>query len=247
MTTPSIEHQLAKPSHFQLGLKAGIPVAIGYMPIAMTFGLLAKTSDIPISVAIMMSLLVYAGASQFIGINLMAAGVANWEIIITTFILNLRHFFMTASLSQRIPARVSKKWSALLSFGVTDETFSVASTQGSRELHPSFVLGLNAIAFAAWNIGSWIGIFLSSGLPESVQSSMGIALYAMFIGLIIPSLKKSRPVIWICLLAIGIHSVFYWIIPKYINMSAGWSIIITTILASAIGALLFPNGGDTNE
>ena len=213
----------------------------------MTFGLLAKTSDTPIDAALMMSLLVYAGASQFMGINLMAAGVANWEIIITTFILNLRHFFMTASLSQRISKPTPKKWSALLSFGVTDETFSVASAQESKELHPLFVLGLNAVAFVSWNIGSWIGVFLSVALPHSVQSSMGIALYAMFIGLLVPSLKKSKPIIWITLIAVVIHTILSWITPLFFELSAGWSIIITTILSSAIGVLLFPNEGENNE
>ncbi|WP_054956989.1 AzlC family ABC transporter permease [Paenibacillus dakarensis] len=247
MLHPLVEFNIAKKQHFLLGLKAGVPVAIGYIPIAITFGLLAKTSGIPVHAALMMSLLVYAGASQFIGVNLMAAGAAGLEIIITTFILNLRHFFMTASLSQRISKWTPKKWSALLAFGVTDETFSIASTQESRELHPLFLLGLNAIAFISWNIGSWIGIFLSAGLPPSVQSSMGIALYAMFIGLLTPSLKKSKPVLCISLIAVLIHSVLHWIIPMFIELSTGFSIIITTILSSAIGVLIFPEEGEPSE
>lgn len=232
---------------FKQGLQAGIPVAIGYIPIAIAFGLLAKSFNIPDPVTLLMSLVIFAGASQFIGVNLIIAGVAYWEIIITTFILNLRHFLMTASLSQRIPKWTPNRGLALLSFGVTDETFSVASTQKEETLHPSFVIGINLIAFLAWNIGTWAGVFLAVGLPESIQNSMGIALYSMFIGLLVPSLRKSNPVVVIVLIAIGINAALYWVAPYFIELSTGWMIIITTIIASTIGVMLFPEDGEQDE
>ncbi|WP_322786198.1 AzlC family ABC transporter permease [Effusibacillus pohliae] len=224
---------------FRDGAKAGIPVAIGYIPIAVTFGLLAKSAGIPDSIGVLMSLLVFAGASQFVGVNLLAVGVSHWEIVLTTLILNLRHFLMTASLSRRIAPGTSKKWMALLSYGVTDETFSVASFRREQNLSPSFVLGLNLIAFLAWNAGTWIGLFLGAGLPQSLQASMGIALYAMFIGLLAPSLKKSRPMLVIALLAAAIHSCLKWV-PLFKGLSAGWGIMIATVLAATVGAMLFP-------
>ena len=205
---------------FLRGAKAGIPVALGYIPVAITFGLLAETSEIPLSVTLLMSLLVYAGASQFVGVNLMAAGTAGLEIIFTTFILNLRHFFMGASLSQKLPRNMTARWTALAAFGITDETFSVASMQEEKELPPAFLIGLNLVAFSAWNVGTWIGVFLSVGLPPSVQSSMGIALYAMFIGLLIPSLKKARPIVYVTAIAIIIHCILNWIVPMFMALSA---------------------------
>jgi len=93
--------------------------------IAIAFGLLAKTSGIPNLVSCLMSALIYAGASQFFGVNLMSLGIMPWEIVMTTFVLNLRHFLMSASMTQRIHQSTPKSWRALLSFGVTDETFSV--------------------------------------------------------------------------------------------------------------------------
>lgn len=245
MLSPPAEIQITKKEFFFQGLKSGIPVAIGYLPIAITFGLLANNSSIPIDASLMMSLFVYAGASQFIAVNLLAAGAAHFEIILTTLILNLRHFFMSASLSQRIAEPTSKGLNAVLSFGITDETFSVASLQESRQLHPLYLLGLNSVSFLAWNAGTWIGIFVSLSLPPSLQSSLGIALYAMFVGLLVPSLKKSRPVVWITLIAIAIHSAIVYIMPLFVEWSAGWSIIVTTLLTSALGVFIFPEKGET--
>ncbi|MBO8170266.1 MAG: AzlC family ABC transporter permease [Bacillaceae bacterium] len=239
--------QWIKPRNFLKGLKAGIPVAIGYIPIAIAFGLLAKSFQIPDAVILFMSLLIFAGASQFIGVNLIMAGVTYLEIVMTTFILNLRHLLMTASLSQRVPDQTPKRWLALLSFGVTDETFTVASTQKEKVLHPAFILGLNFLAFAAWNVGTWIGVFFAVGLPQSIQNSMGIALYAMFIGLLVPSLKNARPVQVIVLIAVVISSIMHWILPYFIDLSPGWNIIITTVLSSMIGVILYPKNGDQDE
>lgn len=226
---------------FTAGLKAGIPIAVGYIPIAIAFGLLAKSAGIPNYISLLMSLAIFAGASQFVGVNLIALGANPWEIIMTTFILNLRHFLMTAAISQRIEPGTSKKWMALLAFGITDETFSVASLRREQKFSPKFVFGLNLIAFSAWNAGTWIGVFLATGIPESLKTSMGIALYAMFIGLLVPSLKKSRPVFKIALLAVAVNSLLHWA-PVFNNLSTGWGIIISTVFASFIGAIIFPKG-----
>ncbi len=233
-------------NHFITGLRAGIPISIGFIPIAIAFGLTAKSLNIPEYVPLLMSLIIFAGASQFIGITLLATGISHWEIIMTTFVLNFRHFLMTASLSQRLPEWTSRSLLAILSFGVTDESFSVASLQEDKKIHPSFILGLNFIAYASWNICTWIGVFLATGLPQSLQNSMGIALYSMFIGILVPSLKKSKSITIIVLLAIAI-SFFLWKIPLFSDMSTGWRIVITTIITSTIGAYFFPSVGEEDD
>jgi 4-azaleucine resistance transporter AzlC len=224
---------------FKEGLKAGIPIAVGYLPIAIAFGLMAKATGIPNYVGILMSLILYAGASQFVGINLLALGAASWEIVLTTFILNLRHFLMSASLSQSLKPESSKALLPLVSFGITDETFTVASLNSKDKLEVGYLLGLNLIAYSAWNIGTWCGLFLASGLPQSLKDSMGIALYAMFIGLLVPSAAKSKPVLIISLTAAATHALIKWI-PIFDGVSTGWSIIISTIIAAAVGTYLYP-------
>lgn len=226
-----------KRTAFRAGLRTGLPIAIGYIPIAIAFGLLAKAAGIPNYVGMLMSFVIFAGASQFVGVNLLALGAGFSEIVLTTFILNLRHFLMSASIAQRIETTATKKWLALLSFGLTDETFAVAALQNEPHLSRYFVLGLNLMAFSAWNFGTWIGLFLAAGLPESLKLSMGIALYVMFIALLIPSMKKSQPVLVVSLLAMGIHTVLHW--ANFANLSTGWMIIIATVASALIGAILF--------
>lgn len=229
---------LTKRTQFFDGLAAGIPVALGYIPIAITFGLLARGANLPFYIPILMSLLVFAGASQFIGVNLLVLGVSHGEIILTTFILNLRHFLMTAAISQKIPGTVTKSWRALLAFGITDETFTIAAMRKENVLSRYFILGLNVIAFAAWNLGTWIGLLFSSGLPVVLQSAMGIALYAMFIGLLIPSCKHSRPALVVALLAATAHSLIRWL-PITAGITGGWGIILATLVSAGFGAYFF--------
>lgn len=234
----------AKWTKFFSGLRTGLPIAIGYIPIAIAFGLLAKAAGLPNYVGMLMSFIIFAGASQFVGVNLLALGAGFSEIILTTFILNLRHFLMSASIAQRIETSATKKWLALLSFGLTDETFAVAALQKEPHLSRQFILGLNLMAFSAWNFGTWIGLFLADGIPEALKLSMGIALYVMFIGLLVPSMKKSRQVMIISILAMGIHSALHWL--NFIHMSTGWMIIIATVVSALIGAVIF-NKEDCQE
>lgn len=228
---------------FWQGAKAGMPVAIGYIPIAIAFGLLAKSLAIPNYITALMSLLIYAGASQFIGINLLVAGASFGEIVIATFLLNLRHFLMTGTLSQRLEEDVSRPWRALLAFGVTDETFSVSALNKEATLSKYFILGINTIAFAAWNVGTWLGLFAAAGLPGVVKASMGIALYAMFIGLLVPHVKKSRPALIVSLLAVMINSGSYYL-TALAGVSNGWGIIIATVASAAVGAHIYGKGDE---
>ncbi|MDF2699668.1 MAG: hypothetical protein K0Q49_1224 [Haloplasmataceae bacterium] len=228
-------------NHFLKGIKAGIPIAIGYIPIAITFGLLAESYNIPNHISIMMSLLVFAGASQFVAINLIISGVSPFEIILTTFIVNFRHFLMSASLSQRLD-KVSNKILPFLAVGVTDEAFSLSALEKKQKINPSYLLGLGLIGYAAWNIGTMIGLLLALSIPQIIQDSMGIALYAMFIGILVPNIKNSKPIFIIVLIAITISL----IINYSLHLSSGWTIIITTIIASFIGAIIYPKERDIN-
>jgi len=238
---PSIQYSSGNPSSFIKGLKAAIPIAVGYIPIAITFGLVAKSAGIPNCISMLMSFIVFAGSSQFVAVNLITLGANTWEIVFTTFIINLRHLLMTASLSQRIDSRISKKLRSLIAFGVTDETFTVTSLCETKLIDTGFILGLNFLAFISWQTGTWIGIFLAAGLPASLKTSMGIALYAMFIGLIVPPLRDSKPVLIVVLLAILIHSILCWA-PLSSSISSGWKIIIATVTAALTATVIFPQG-----
>ncbi len=231
-----------KNSLFVQGLKQGLPIALGYIPIAIAFGILTASEGIPFITGILMSLTVFAGASQFVAVNLMSLGAASGEIILTTFILNFRHFLMSASLSQRLEESTPKLYRSILSFGITDETFSLASVtnlEDNKKLPFSFLLGLMLISFTAWNAGTWVGLFMGNILPEILQNSMGIALYVMFIGLLVPSLKSSFPIVVVALTAVLAHSAITFV-PWIPSFSTGWNIIISTMLGAFLGTILFP-------
>lgn len=215
-----------KENMFLNGLVAGTGIAIGYVPAALTFGLLAKSTGLSIIETFAMSLLVFAGAAQYMAINLIALGTGALEIIFTTFIVNIRHLLMSATVSEKVE-RVNPIIKALYSFMITDEVFAVTTTQPGR-IKTSFVFGVGLIAYSSWVINSVIGHLVGSILPEMLQESMAIALYAMFIALLMPSLKKHRKVVSLAVVAAILNTIFSLFIPS------GWSIILAT-LVSCIG------------
>lgn len=231
---------------FLEGAKLGIPIAIGYIPIGIAFGVLATTLGIHTGIGIALSAILYAGASQFVGVGMMAAGVSTFEIVITTLILNFRHFIMSSALSQRVQGSLSKPFLSILAFGITDESFAVASIQPKPHLAPWTLLGLNTIAYLAWNTGTLIGLFLGDAIPATLTASMGIALYAMFVGLLIPGLKGNRPMVIVTLTAILISTLLYYL-PPFQGLASGWRILAATLIASAVGSSLGSDPVEKNK
>lgn len=217
-----------KSSLFRQGVQAGATIAIGYMPIALTFGLLAKTTGLTLVETIMMSAIVYAGAAQYIALNLLAVGTGALEIVMTTFILNIRHFLMSASLNEKAePDALWKK--ALYAFGITDETFSVAAMKEGT-VNASYMFGLGLMAYGSWVVNSAIGYIVGANLPKSLQESMSVALYAMFIGLLVPALKKQRKTV----LLAGMAAIINSICTIFLHISKGWAVVIATLAAAII-------------
>jgi len=238
------EHKLCFSPLVKDGVKAGVPIALGYIPIAITFGMISQTSGIPNFITVMMSIIVFAGASQFISVEMMAAGASVVEIIITTFILNFRHFLMSSSLCSKIKGNTQTRIMNIVAFGITDETFAVASLQ-KQSVSQHWLLGLNFTAHFAWVAGTIVGIYAGNILPEVLRTSMGIALYAMFIALLIPSLKKARKILIVSLLSAVISGLLFFM-PLLSFITSGWRIIISTVVAAAIGAKMNESGEEAD-
>ncbi|MFJ7728056.1 AzlC family ABC transporter permease [Neobacillus sp. NPDC097160] len=215
-------------SEFKKGIQAGISIGIGYFPIALTFGLLAKTSGLTIYETVLMSLIVFAGASQYISLSLIAYGTGIFEIVLTTFIVNIRHFLMCTTLNEKCEDDYILN-KLFYSFGVTDETFSVAATREGK-VSTGFMFGLISVAYSSWVVCSGIGHLIGASLPQTLQESMGVALYAMFIGLLVPSMKKSVKVIFLAVLGALFNSIFT--IGQI--MAQGWAIVTATLLSAII-------------
>lgn len=226
-------------SDFSRGAIAGIGIAIGYFPAALTFGLLAKATGLSLAETVAMSMFVFAGASQYMALNLIAIGTGAFEIIFTTFIVNIRHLLMSASISEKLEDDHPFK-KATAAFGITDEVFAVSATQ-EKKITTSFIIGVAAVAYGSWTINSGIGYLVGSALPETLQQSMAIALYAMFIALLMPSLKKQRKVISLAIFAALLNSILQLWLPS------GWSIIIATLCSAIIIELIVPKNTDTTS
>lgn len=225
---------------FSAGLKAGMSIAIGYFPVALTFGLLAKTTGLSLIEATAMSIFVFAGAAQYISLSLITAGVAPILIVLNTFIVNIRHFLMTAALNEKMePAPVWKK--ALYAFGITDESFAVLAIQREERVKTSFAAGVILISYGSWVVFTSLGHLIGANLPHFLQSAMSIALYAMFVGLLVPSMRDNRKVVSLALIAGMINSVFYftgW-------LSTGWAILVSTLASAIIIELISSKGGNS--
>lgn len=231
-----------KHNEFTSGLKAGTSIAIGYFPVALTFGLLAKTAGLSIIEATAMSLFVFAGASQYIALSLITAAVNPMLIVINTFIVNIRHFLMTASLNEKMMPE--KRWiKALYSFGITDESFSVLATSKKERVSTSFAFGVTFIAYASWVIFTAVGHVVGANLPVFLQAAMSIALYAMFIGLLVPSMKGNRKVVMLAGTAAAIHSFFYFTEL----LSTGWAILFSTLASAIFIEIIYAKRNKTAE
>ena len=229
-------------NEFKNGFKKGIPIALGYIAVSFTFGLIATNGGIPVWLTIFISMSNLTSAGQFAGVGLIIANASLLEIALTTFVINIRYMLMSLSLSQKINQNMPTSLRSILAFGITDETFTIASLE-EGELTFSFMFGLIFSSYWGWAIGTALGAISCSILPISLQNSMGIALYAMFIALVVPASKKSKAALIVALVAITISCFFAWM-PIINNISNGWKIIIATIVASSIGAKFFPRNED---
>lgn len=218
-------------SDFLRGAHSAIGLGIGYVPIGVTYGVLARTGGLTFFETIAMSLMVFAGASQFIALNLLATGVGPLQIVFTVFMVNLRHFLMSTSLREKIDGG-SRALEVIYSFGITDETFAVSSTAEDK-VNAGYMFGLNSLAYLCWAGSSAGGFLLGEGLPFALKSSMSIALYALFIGLLVPSIRNNKEVLVVAGLAGGLNS------GLRIIISPGWSLVIASLVAAFVGTLIF--------
>lgn len=239
------EEDRMKKQEFLQGMKDGMPICLGYFSVSMAFGLSVVLAGMPVWSAVLTSLTNVTSAGQFAGVNLLLEHAPFVEIFMTTIIINMRYFLMSLSISQKVSSKMTMRQRMAVSFGVTDEIFAV-SMQHKGELSAVYMAGLILTPVLGWTLGTWTGAVASSLMPATVSSAMGIALYGMFIAIIIPDARREKSVLFTILLAI-MASYGFTYLPILKNLSSGWVIIIITIAVSAIAATLFPIKVDEEE
>ncbi len=227
-----------KRNDFINGIKDGIPICLGYFSVSMAFGIAAVKGGIPVWAAILTSLTNVTSAGQFAGINIILALGTAIELAITTLIINMRYFLMSLSVSQKVDPSMKLWQRFLVSFGITDEIFAV-SMRHTEPLTAAYMAGLIITPVMGWTLGTAAGALATSVMPQALSSAMGIALYGMFIAIVIPRARENRNILVAVVLAIAASFVFSYA-PLLKAVSSGWTIIIITVAVSALCATLFP-------
>ena len=230
-----------KMSEFKEGLKSGIPIGLGYLSVSTGFGIFAVARGLYWWQAVIISMLVVTSAGQLAGVNIMSAGGSIFSTLLSQLTINIRYSFMSISLSQKLDSRFNTTKKLGLGFFMTDEIFAVASTRES--VTAAFFCGLSVIPYIGWTLGTLAGALLGNVLNAAVMSAMGLAIYGMFIAIVVPEAKKSRNVLWASLIAVLISCLFYYV-PVLKKVSAGIAISVSAVAAALIMAILKPIGDE---
>lgn len=210
-------------------LTPALPVVMGYLPIGFAYGVLAINAGLSIFETVAMSVIVYAGSAQLMAVSLFTAGINPFSIVATTFIVNLRHLLMSASLAPHMK-RWRKAEVAAFAFELTDESFGVHSLRFERgEDQPGTTLGINFVCQLSWVVGTLLGT-LAGGLITDVKPfALDYALPAMFIALLVLQIKSR----WHLVVAIvgGVFSMLIWL-----GGVTQWNVLLAALIAATLGA-----------
>ena len=220
------------------GFRDGIPIGLGYLSVSFTFGMMAVSMGLPVWAAVLISMTNLTSAGQFAGLSLIVSGAPMVEMALTQFIINLRYALMSLSLSQKLDKTVTTFERCLIAFGNTDEIFAVSSGQKGT-VGKRYMAGLITAPYLGWTLGTLVGAAASTILPTSIRTALGIAIYGMFIAIIVPPAKHLKSVRIVLAISVVLSCLFAWL-PLLKNISSGFVIIICTILAAAFGAKFFP-------
>lgn len=228
------------------GMKAGMPIAFAYFAVSMALGISARNAGLNIFQGLLSSVLVNASAGQYAGYQTIANQAPYLELFVITLIVNARYILMSMSLSQKLKSDSTLLEKFILSFYLTDEYFGLAISQEGF-VNPRIIYGAILVASPAWALGGCLGVGLGNILPISVLNSLGVALYGMFLAIIIPPCKENKKLL-------GIVSFTFLVsylstkMSLFASITEGGRIIILTIIISSLAAFLFPiKVGGVNE
>ena len=225
---------------FSAGLRTGLPIMLGYVPIGIAFAVMARQAGLSVGQTCLMSLTVYAGASQMMAAGILAEGAGLAAIVLATFVLNLRHIIMSTCVMHRMePAPLPLR--LLAAFGVTDESFALftTDTRGFRSVF--FFLGIHAAIYLSWNLGTLLGALAMDLLPPILTASLGVSLYAMFISLLTPHLPGNGRLTALVLLTALCNTLLGRV------MASSWALIVSTLLCAFAGSFFVEPEEESHE
>lgn len=223
---------------FVRGMRDGIPICLGYFAVSFALGIAGRGVGMNAVQAFVMSLTMVASAGQFAAITLIGAGAGIIEMITTTIVVNLRYLLMSCSLTQKLSPETKLLHRLALSYCMTDEIFGLSiSVDGF--LRPVYTYGITVISVSGWCLGTILGVVAGNILPALVTNALGVAMYGMFLAIIIPPAKENHflgALVAVSMAASGLFS----ILPYLKAISSGFRVIILTILIAGIAAVIHP-------
>lgn len=224
---------------FKNGFKNGIPIFLGYVAVSFTFGIAAKSNGLTTWQAILISATNVTSAGQFAALSVIATASSYIEMALTQLVINLRYCLMSSSLSQRFDPKINSLHRYFIAYGVTDEIFGVSSAYKYENVPPAYCYGIIAAAVPGWILGTALGAISGDILPPNVLSALGVALYGMFIAIIVPPTKKDKVLLGIVVISM-LSSFVFAVTPMLKEISSGFRVIILTLIIAGAAAYFFP-------
>ena len=223
---------------FLRGMKDGVPIGLGYLAVSFSLGIAARNAGMTAFQGFLMSWLGMASAGEYAAITVIAASGTYWEMAAVTVVANIRYLLMSFALSQRLSPKTGLLHRLAIGYSVTDELFGIAVAQPAP-LDPVYSYGSYAVAIPCWAAGTALGVIAGNLLPVRVVSALSVALFGMFIAVIIPPARKDRAVLLfvvLSFLASFVTSRVSW----FSGLSSGTRTILLTVVLSAAAAAFFP-------
>ena len=224
--------------NFREGIRDGIPIALGYLAVSFTLGIAARNFRIHAVPATIMSLTNFTSAGEFAALGIISMGAPYLELVLSQVIINLRYLLMSCALSQKFSSDTSLFHRFWTGFFITDEIFGISSSRPGR-LNPFYTYGAASIAIPGWALGTCLGVILGTALPARITRALSVALYGMFLAIIIPPAKENKVIAGLVIIAMLCSSLFSYL-PFLTGISSGMKVIILTVLLSGAAAVLFP-------
>ena len=225
-------------SVFKSGMKDGIPIGLGYLAVSFSLGIMAKKAGLSPFQGLLASFLCNASAGEYAGFSIIAAGATYLEMVLAIFIANARYLLMSCAMSQRFSANTSIFHKLTMAFDITDEVFAISIARPGF-LNPYYTYGAMTTTMPLWAIGTALGVIAGNMLPIRLVSAFSVALYGMFLAVIIPPARKDKIIAGIIVICFALSFISCYI-PFIKEMSDGSKTIILTVLISTIAAILFP-------
>ncbi|MBR1970263.1 MAG: AzlC family ABC transporter permease [Clostridia bacterium] len=229
---------MKRKSSFINGIIDGMPICLGYLSVAFAFGIFATESGLSVLETLFISMANVTSAGQLAAVPIITAGGSLAELCLCQIVINLRYALMSTSLSQKMDKSIRLLDKLIIAFVNTDEVFAVASGK-RKNVKRSYMYGLILMPYLGWSVGTLTGALAGNILPTAIVSALGIAIYGMFVAIVVPEMKENTKTAWAVILAIVLSCAFEFL-PLLNKVPDGFTVIICAVTASLIFALAFP-------